>query len=82
MLTTSMPRGRSKSVERISLSTVLGSRVATVSVISSRCRHSMPRRALEYHFARGDLAIRDRLPNFQRVYDLPERVLPDEHLDC
>ncbi len=41
----------------------------------------MSRLALEYHFARGDLAIRDRLPNFQRVYDLPERVLPDEHLD-
>ena len=42
---------------------------------------SMPRRALEYHFARGDLAVRDRLPNFQRVYDLPERILPREHLE-
>ena len=36
--------------------------------------------ALEYHFARGDLAVRKRLPNFQRVYDLPERLLPGEHL--
>jgi len=42
---------------------------------------SMPRRALEYHFARGDLAVRDRLPNFQRVYDLPERVLPTRYLE-
>ena len=41
---------------------------------------SMPRWALEYHFARGSLAVRDRLPNFQRVYDLPERILPNEHL--
>jgi uncharacterized protein YcaQ len=40
----------------------------------------MSRWALEYHFARGDLAVRNRLPNFQRVYDLPERVLPDQHL--
>lgn len=42
----------------------------------------MSRWALEYHFARGDLAVRDRLPNFQRVYDLPDRVLPEEHLAC
>ncbi len=42
---------------------------------------SMPRRALEYHFACGDLAVSDRLANFQRVYDLPERVLPREHLE-
>ena len=42
---------------------------------------SMPRRALEYHFARGDLAVSDRLPNFQRVYDLPERILPSEYLE-
>jgi uncharacterized protein YcaQ len=42
----------------------------------------MSRWALEYHFARGHLAVRDRLPNFQRVYDLPERVLAEEHLSC
>lgn len=41
---------------------------------------SMPRRALEFHFARGDLAVSHRLPNFQRVYDLPERVIPPQHL--
>jgi uncharacterized protein YcaQ len=43
-------------------------------------QRSMPRWALEYHFARGSLAVRDRLPNFQRVYDLPERILPQQHL--
>jgi len=41
---------------------------------------SVPRWALEYHFGRGSLAVVKRLPNFQRVYDLPGRVLPDEHL--
>ena len=41
---------------------------------------SMPRWALEYHFARGELAVVKRLPNFQRVFDLPERVIPGEHL--
>lgn len=40
----------------------------------------MSRIALEYHFARGDLAVTRRLPNFQRVYDLPERVIAAEHL--
>jgi hypothetical protein len=40
---------------------------------------SVPRWALEYHFGRGKLAVRRRLPNFQRVYDLPERVIGDEH---
>jgi len=42
---------------------------------------SIPRWALEYHFATGALAVADRLPNFQRVYDLPERVIPREHID-
>ena len=32
--------------------------------------------ALEYLFDRGDLMVASRV-NFQRVYDLPERVLPD-----
>jgi len=40
---------------------------------------SIPRRALEYHFARGSLLVRDRLPTFQRVFDLPERILPAQH---
>ena len=43
---------------------------------------SLPRWALEYHFARGDLAVSHRLPNFQRVYDLPERIIRSEHLDA
>lgn len=41
---------------------------------------SVPRWALEYHFARGDLTVRNRKPNFQRIYDLPERVIPSAHL--
>jgi uncharacterized protein YcaQ len=41
---------------------------------------TIPRCALEYHFSRGELVVADRLPNFQRVYDLPERVLHAEHL--
>ncbi|HTQ53500.1 MAG TPA: crosslink repair DNA glycosylase YcaQ family protein [Bryobacteraceae bacterium] len=40
---------------------------------------SVPRAALEAHFARGALAIANRLPNFARVYDLAERVLPADH---
>jgi len=41
---------------------------------------SIPRWALEHHFGRGDLAIHDRLANFQRVYDLPERVINEAAL--
>ena len=43
---------------------------------------SVPRWALEYHFARGDLVVVNRMPNFQRVYDLPERIIPLEHLSA
>jgi len=43
---------------------------------------SVPRWALEYHFARGDLVVVNRMPNFQRVYDLPERIIPREHLSA
>ncbi len=39
---------------------------------------SVPRSALEFHFGRGNLAVAGRLPNFQRVYDLPERLIPSE----
>ncbi len=35
--------------------------------------------ALEHHFGRGLLAVRERLANFQRVYDLPERLIPGAH---
>lgn len=40
---------------------------------------SVPRAALESHFGRGLLAVAGRLPNFARVYDLAERVLPPQH---
>jgi uncharacterized protein YcaQ len=43
---------------------------------------SIPRWALEYHFARGNLVVADRLPNFQRVFELPERVIPKEYLSA
>ena len=35
--------------------------------------------ALEHHFGRGVLGVRRRLGNFQRVYDLPERLIDDAH---
>jgi uncharacterized protein len=34
------------------------------------------KRATEYLFWTGQLAVAHRLPSFERVYDLPERVLP------
>ncbi len=42
---------------------------------------SLPRWALECHFGRGAVAVADRLPNFQRVYDLPERLIDAPHLE-
>ena len=36
---------------------------------------SIPRWALEHHFGKGKLGVRRRLSNFQRVYDLPERLI-------
>jgi hypothetical protein len=36
---------------------------------------SVARSALEYHFGYGNVAVAGRLPNFQRQYDLPERVM-------
>lgn len=41
---------------------------------------SIPRWALEFHFGRGRLAVKKRLGNFQRVYDLPERLIAPNHL--
>jgi uncharacterized protein YcaQ len=35
--------------------------------------------ALEHHFGQGKVCVRERLRNFQRVYDLPERLIDDEH---
>ncbi len=40
----------------------------------------LKRQFLEAHFGFGRLAIADRLANFARRYDLPERVVPREHL--
>lgn len=37
--------------------------------------------ALEHHFGRGLLGVRRRLANFQRSYDLPERLLSGSELD-
>lgn len=42
---------------------------------------SVARRALEHHFGCGRLAVRERRANFQRVYDLPERIIPGEYLE-
>lgn len=42
---------------------------------------SVPRWALECHFGSGRVAVADRLPNFQRVYDLPERLFDARHLE-
>jgi hypothetical protein len=39
---------------------------------------TVPRAALEALFGRGRLAIADRLPSFSRVYDLSERIVPDD----
>lgn len=41
---------------------------------------SVPRWALEFHFGQGNLTVRGRQANFQRIYDLPERVIPHAHL--
>ena len=40
---------------------------------------SLPRRALDHHFGQGNVAVADRLPNFQRLYDLPERLIDEKH---
>lgn len=42
---------------------------------------SVPRAALDYHFGKGQLAVERRLKNFQRVYDLPKRLIAAEHRD-
>jgi uncharacterized protein YcaQ len=40
---------------------------------------TVPRAVLEAHFGRGLLAVADRRPNFARVFDLAERVVPARH---
>lgn len=41
---------------------------------------SETKKALEYLFLAGELAVAGRTPQFERLYDLPERVLPAQHL--
>ena len=41
---------------------------------------SETKKVLEYLFASGQLAVAGRTQQFERLYDLPERVIPAEHL--
>jgi uncharacterized protein len=43
---------------------------------------SETKKVLEYLFASGRLAIAGRNQQFERLYDLPARVIPAEHLDA
>jgi uncharacterized protein YcaQ len=43
---------------------------------------SEAKKALEYLFAVGDLAVAGRTSQFERVYDMPERVIPAEFLNA
>jgi len=41
---------------------------------------SETKKVMEYLFASGELAVAGRNQQFERLYDLPERVIPPEHL--
>jgi uncharacterized protein YcaQ len=43
---------------------------------------SVARATLEAHFGRGLLAVAERQPDFSRLYDLAERVIPQEQHAC
>lgn len=43
---------------------------------------SETKKVLEYLFASGLLAVSGRNQQFERLYDLPERVIPPEHLNA
>jgi uncharacterized protein len=40
---------------------------------------TVARAVLEAHFGRGALAVADRRADFTRVYDLSERIIPEDH---
>jgi|SRR5579859_5462783 len=40
---------------------------------------TIPRAVLDAHFGRGVLAVAQRRPNFSRVFDLAERLIPAKH---
>jgi len=42
-------------------------------------RRSFPRAVLDFHFGHGRLVAAKRRANFMREFDLPERVVPEEH---
>jgi uncharacterized protein YcaQ len=43
---------------------------------------SETKKVMEYLFASGELAVSGRNQHFERRYDLPERVIPPDHLDA
>jgi uncharacterized protein YcaQ len=43
---------------------------------------SETKKVMEYLFAAGELAVAGRNHHFERLYDVPERVIPAEHLDA
>ena len=43
---------------------------------------SETKKTLEYLFLAGELAVAGRTAQFERLYDLPERVVPREHLEA
>lgn len=59
--------------------------ISTLSDRGNRSGHwwgwSDGKMALEMLFTTGQLAVSGRGPNFERIYDLPERVIPREHLE-
>lgn len=60
--------------------------ISTLSDRGKRSGHwwgwSDGKMALEMLFTTGQLAISGRGPNFERIYDLPERVIPRKHLEA
>lgn len=60
--------------------------ISTLSDRGARSGHwwgwSDGKMALEMLFTTGQLAVAGRGPNFERIYDLPERVIPREHLEA